>query len=416
MKLSIISDTHLGHPNCSLVTKRNGKYHTTPYYEAFRKAIPEDNEYLLLLGDIIEFGESKRTEAYDAATCFFSQVKKDALATKKIIYVPGNHDFNFWQTIEQQKTIINPIKDGSEPQGFKWSLPCILDDRGTDSKLIDHRDNTPYSSTFLNNLTEPASDFLIAYPNVYLLTGEGSTILITHGQYFEPFWSILGEFVANIAYDDLGKQYGASLDINEFVSLNAPFNTLGSSGAGQAGALSQIIHTVKTDYGKKDIKKITLYMKRSARSICQKMAWYNPLRYLFFPPLLAGGIWYISSKLKDGYDARFDEKFMKREAVHKRVENYFQASLMELESIASTLQSSEKIQTPSDLIFGHTHQPISWHETNTSLIVAGKPVTLHNTGGWLYHPDKNSEKKFPGANIFHYSSSQGMGSHTIEQL
>lgn len=53
MKLSIISDTHLGHPDCTLVTKRNIQYRTTSYYEALKETIPEGNEYLLLLGILL---------------------------------------------------------------------------------------------------------------------------------------------------------------------------------------------------------------------------------------------------------------------------------------------------------------------------------------------------------------------------
>jgi predicted phosphodiesterase len=415
MKLSIISDTHLGHPDCTLVTKQNDQYHTTPYYDALKKTIPEGNEYLLLLGDIIDFGESSYTQAYEAATCFFSQLKRDSLATKQIIYVPGNHDFNFWQAVEHQKNIINPIRKGKKPRDFKWSAPCLFDDRKHVSKPTSHRQDHPYKTIFLDNLTEPKTDFLIAYPNVYLITREGETILFTHGQYFEPFWSMLGEFVANIAYDDLGKEYGASLDIHEFVTLNAPFNILGSSGAGQAGALSDIIHNVKKDFTAKDISKVTTYMNRMSHSISRSMNWYNPLRY-YFKFNLALAKLYIRRSLTNAYDARFDKDFMDRREVHKRVQNYYQASLLELENISSPLQLSKKIKAPSHLIFGHTHQPIAWQNSNICQTMVNNPVTLHNTGGWLFSPDGKDKKDFPGANLFHYSSEHGVHSESIRLI
>ncbi len=46
-----------------------------------------------------------------------------------------------------------------------------------------------YGGLFLDHITEEPSHFIFAYPNLYLVTDEG-TILMTHGQYLDGYWSI----------------------------------------------------------------------------------------------------------------------------------------------------------------------------------------------------------------------------------
>ncbi len=410
MRLAILSDTHLGHPDCSLLKKEGDTFSPTAYYQALIDAIPTDNEYLMILGDVIDFGESKYTEAYKAATCFFDRLKEDGVASKKIIYVPGNHDFNFWQAVENQKNIINPIRKGHQPRDFKWAAPCVFDDYYGTSSPNTTGANQPYTDVFLNNLTEPATEFIIAYPNAYLFTKTGETILFTHGQYFELFWAMLGEFMSNIAYDALGKTKGAALDMREVVTINSPFNTLGSSGAGQAGKLSDIIRTIQQDFSKQDISKLLTYIDRLADSITRSVPWYLCCLIKCILPLIKRE---LKKQAEKGYTARFNDEFMNEESVRLRVENYYQGSLLELEKISRDLQLSSPPANPTKLIFGHTHQPTSLADTSVHQEMAGTRVTLHNTGGWLLQPEKTGDENFPGANLFCYSSEEGLSSKAI---
>lgn len=45
--------------------------------------------------------------------------------------------------------------------------------------------------------------FNFAYPNLYLVTDRGDSLLLTHGHYFEAFWSLTAELAAMLALDDL---------------------------------------------------------------------------------------------------------------------------------------------------------------------------------------------------------------------
>jgi predicted phosphodiesterase len=50
-------------------------------------------DYLVLLGDIVDFSVASYREAYRQARCFFRRLQDDGLA-EEIVYVPGNHDFD----------------------------------------------------------------------------------------------------------------------------------------------------------------------------------------------------------------------------------------------------------------------------------------------------------------------------------
>ena len=54
MKLAIISDTHLGDPNSTLVTEENGTFVIGSKYETLKSKIGTDNYYLVLVGDIFD--------------------------------------------------------------------------------------------------------------------------------------------------------------------------------------------------------------------------------------------------------------------------------------------------------------------------------------------------------------------------
>ena len=110
MKLSIISDTHFGDPACGLVKKNaeGAGYKIGPKYNEFKKNVGTKNNYLILLGDIFDFSITSYAEAYAASQIFFSQIVADNI-TDEIIYVPGNHDFEFWHWVENEVNVINQI-------------------------------------------------------------------------------------------------------------------------------------------------------------------------------------------------------------------------------------------------------------------------------------------------------------------
>jgi DNA repair exonuclease SbcCD nuclease subunit len=90
MKFAIISDTHFGDDNCTLVSTENDKVTEGPKYVDFKKAAGTGNKYLILAGDILDFSIASYEKAYRYGQFFFQKVKDDDIADE-MIYLAGNH-------------------------------------------------------------------------------------------------------------------------------------------------------------------------------------------------------------------------------------------------------------------------------------------------------------------------------------
>ncbi len=80
MKFSIISDTHFGDDNCTLVRTAGGKTVTGDRYDAFKKAAGTGNDYLILVGDVFDFSIASYDKAYCSGAAFFRALRQDGVA------------------------------------------------------------------------------------------------------------------------------------------------------------------------------------------------------------------------------------------------------------------------------------------------------------------------------------------------
>ena len=166
MRIAVISDTHFGDPLCTLVINgHDGEPQLGPAYPALRKAVGKV-DYLILLGDILDFSVASYEKAYKQARVFFRAVQRDM--AQQIVYLPGNHDFDIWHTIEHQVNVINQLKQGELPRAFKWSVPAVIDDRRSNAEdkflLPDvkpkpewHENQASYGNLFLDHITRQRS-------------------------------------------------------------------------------------------------------------------------------------------------------------------------------------------------------------------------------------------------------------------
>ena len=99
MKISIVSDLHLGDPMCALYPEKPKEFPSK--LKTFESVVGTDNDYLILLGDIFDFSIRSYNEVYAEGKKFFSHVQAKNLA-KELLYVPGNHDFSFWHWLEHE--------------------------------------------------------------------------------------------------------------------------------------------------------------------------------------------------------------------------------------------------------------------------------------------------------------------------
>ena len=423
MRIVMISDTHFGDPMCTLVD--NETLAPGEKYEKFVEKAGKNNDYLVLLGDILDFSIVGYAKAYTVAKAFFRLIKQDKIA-KSIIYVPGNHDFDMWHTVEHQINTIYQVGKGRPAKQFSWSVPGFIDDRTNSNNkgfqlpgvtdVIDPK-KPPRVKMFLNSITKLEDDsgedtnFYFAYPNVYFVTDKES-VLMTHGHYLEAYWSLMGKWVMKIGPEDL--RIGDALDLWELVAINFPLCQLACSGIGQAGPLTELVRKVQREVKDRQFSRVEGYVNNLDNEI-DKLTPYGT----FHPKeLLTDAASNYAKKeflkaLKERKTTRYREEFVSNKEVLDRFRNFFEASWVEMCMLND--HHGLDIQMPHKVIFGHTHRPIKWGAPHAprAWVIGGNPVTLYNTGGWLWRQPRGGQREFCGAAVFTYDSDRGFDSHTI---
>ena len=432
MKLAFISDTHFGDRECTLIdydTMTKGAK-----FDAFAAAAGKDSDFLVLMGDIFDFSINSYEEVYKRAKVFFELVKTENIA-KSIIYVPGNHDFDMWHTVQQEIRIIHQVRQGKPAQWFRWSLPGFIDDRAGSASRgfhlpgpivgpVDPAARPDAAKLFLNGISINAdkglgpTNFYMAYPNLYMIyeaDGKPRPIVITHGHYLEAFWTLSGEWLRKIAQGDLPQQ----VILEDMVAFNVPLCQLSCSGIGQAGKLTPLVQEVQREVKDGDLDRVKRYLKRLDNTLDEmiKLKWYNPKTWVreCFTDLVSNKLENeVIKALEERDDTRYSEDFMTKEEVQERFKRYYQASLNEIQQLKQV--HNLDMPQPRRMIFGHTHRPIKWEapDAPTLTLDDGKSVKLYNTGGWLWKKDAKGEREFCGAEVFTYNSQDGFASERIE--
>ncbi len=424
MKIAITSDIHLGDAKSAMAFKdqQSGDISVGYKYEEFIKTIKgrsgnDPLDYLLLLGDIFDFSVCCYYEAYEIGKHFFQELKKDNI-TKEIIYVPGNHDFDIWDTVEYQANISNRIQNHKLPIQFRMSVPGIIDDRAkslingftihnVSAKRI--AGQPKYAGLFLDDITDPNLPFNFVYPNIYFITEE-ETILITHGQYLEPFWSVMGEWALEIIDGDLDVKDQQLLDIQELVAINFPLSQMSCSALGQAGPLTKVVQKLEHELKDRNVRRVKTYLDRLETEIKTHLKGIGkfiiPIGYYFAKNA-------ILKALSNMKNTRYRTEFMEDPDVQERFKNFYKSTVYEISEIKD--KYGVDIPLPTKMIFGHTHQPIPWNSPEALSIELpqlpkGTSFKMFNTGGWLNEMNEYNEPKFCGAEIFFYESGKGFSS------
>jgi 3',5'-cyclic AMP phosphodiesterase CpdA len=432
MRLAVISDVHFGDDLCTLVaTGPAGEPCLGPAYPALQRAVGRV-DYLILLGDILDFSVASYQDAYRAARAFFLQAQEDGLA-REYVYVPGNHDFDIWHTVEHQVNVINQLKQGQLPRAFKRSVPGVLDDR-PDSPLPGrlllpdvrprpewHENRALYGSLFLDHITRrwsgegrrPAGRKLtvdFAYPNLYLVTREGESVLLTHGHYFEAFWAAAAEWALLLAREDLPLEGGSEPSLRDLVGLNLPLNHLASAGIGQAHPLTRVARTIQREVTAGNLGAVGRYLDRleavlhgpNGRRTAGRFVRGLALRWLKERVL---------GTLRATEQTRYSREFLRRPEVRDRFRGYYRASLRELDRLRREYELD--LPAPTSVVFGHTHQPIPWGSDELVDTVDGRSVRFCNTGGFILKDEPDGTTRFLGAEVVLYETGRGVWSQPI---
>jgi 3',5'-cyclic AMP phosphodiesterase CpdA len=427
VRVAVVSDTHFGDPLSTLVTSggRDPVPSIGPAYEPLIRATGKV-DYLVLLGDIIDFSVASYADAYRDARCFFRKLRDDGVA-REIIYVPGNHDFDVWHTVEHQVNVIQRLQRGRLPRAFKGSVPAILDDRRESEKFLlpdvrARRDwdepEAHYGDLFFDDITRENSGgrirgrrlrFNFAYPNLYLVTDDGVCLLLTHGHYFEAFWSVAAEWASFLALDDLKVENAHDLSLREIVGLNLPLHQLACTGIGQAQPLAQLARRVQMEVKAGRTHLVEKYFQR-----LESAAWRHTPFGFSKRRLVAYGLRFLKRKLLSVLasleNTRYSKEFLARPSVRERFRQYYRYSLGEIERLR--VEHSLEIPRPTHVVFGHTHQPIPWDHEELVDQVDGTEVRFCNTGGWILKDDF-SGLDFRGAEVLIYETGKGVRSVSI---
>ncbi len=413
MKLAIISDLHLGNLLCSLVEWNGNEYVEGSKYKEFCEASGTGNDYLILLGDVLDFTVTSYEKAYQAAKVFFTLVQEDRIADQ-IIYIPGNHDYDIWNIVENEVNITLQMREEKIPRKFRTAVPGILDDRtntrtpGLTLPGVGKRKNSgyKYGGLFLDHITDEPSNFIFAYPNLYLVNDEG-TVLITHGQYLDSYWSLLSKWAPIIFGSDI--KLGSQIDIKEMVGMNFPFNQLACSGIGQAGILSETLSRFQQEIKEGKTKNTRHYVENMVNYLEEHIIDYRKW-YRFFHEAASGFAISRAKKMILGMlsaepKVRYNKEYFLLPEVQERFFTYYNACLAELEQLDKHYDVS--LPYPDRMIFGHTHVPFTPENPIMMNSPGGTTINLYNTGGWLWKQVRD-KKIFRGAVVFRYESGKGL--------
>ncbi|HOZ06916.1 MAG TPA: metallophosphoesterase [candidate division Zixibacteria bacterium] len=435
MRLAVISDVHLGDPMCQVVVREGGRCRPGPRLEQLQAALAPGLTYLVLIGDILDFSLATYEEVYEAAEVFFGALAGTA---EYFVYVPGNHDFDVWTTVEYQVNIINRLDRGKPVRPFRWTVPAVFDDRPgrRDRQVLPTVDPSPegppYGGLFLDALGTGGggrSRFIFAYPNAYLATADGELIMMTHGHYFEWYWSALYEAVTGIVAGHppgAGEAEPADPTLEQMVAVNSTACQLSCSGIGQAGLLSRVINEVVAE----------VKVESRHRSLAATSRYLdNAIAYVDAYTRIGGDLFDrldLDERVMEAIKARLMRKLRAYEAARRRVPflrnkgtrerfgAYFAAGAREIAAL-NERHACALPESPGAVIFGHTHRPLRWEPTRVpnadyDYPYRGRTVRLFNAGAWINREREGRGQVFSGAEVFLYDSDipGGMTSVAIE--
>jgi len=443
MKLAIISDTHFGDPECSLVPldpKTNKYILGTKKYDDFRNAAGINNDYLILLGDIFDFSIASYQEAYAASKEFFKQIASDNIC-KEIIYVPGNHDFSAWHTLMHEINFINRIKKCKEVAEQRWSCPAVLKDGDNPNDWLtlpfvsqqEQPRQSKYGEIYLEGLTKTHEDdspipFNVAYPNIYMITEQGEGVLFTHGHYFETFWCFAGEFSKEIAMEDLVLEMENFLKsvnpgFTEYTSVNFPLNVLASLGVAHAAPLTNIVRAIQKEVRNHKLDRVEKYLTRTRSYLDNHVRFGKGIKgrvsEAFSDMVLKRICVWILGELNKQESSRDDSQFLERNDVNERFKRYYIASAREKDSLNEDNINNFNIPNLTIAIFGHCHVPTLYETPHPHSLIKiasndsdDSVVKRHITGGWLWKPGSHQEGKVNAA-VYAYESKAGFRSQIV---
>lgn len=215
-KRVIFSDLHFGDPLCSL------------RHEAVTRGLAEylrglgGVEEVILAGDILDANVSSLSLAIwgrpasgaggwpEQLGCegWLSTIFQGlALNPKRIVYIPGNHDYIVWNLLATELAFMTPLSEGRRPKG----LPMM---------------SGFFERPFIRGIAPVAlrDRFVVSYPNHEFNLGD-KKVLVTHGHYLDAKQSLFRDLG-----DTLDKKDGnVKAAVRDYFKRTAQYQALANS-------------------------------------------------------------------------------------------------------------------------------------------------------------------------------------------
>ena len=167
----VLSDLHFGDTRCTLHSM--GTAHALTNRLQHFRPISE----IVLLGDILDLQLANWARAVEGMILpggkrtvgfrYFLNFLIKETGARKIIYVPGNHDYRIFDYHSIEKSLIRTLRKGKKLSG----------------KIAFFR---TFEDSFLRGiLTEPETSIKIVYPH-HTVRVNGTRLILTHGHFFDP--------------------------------------------------------------------------------------------------------------------------------------------------------------------------------------------------------------------------------------
>ncbi len=373
IKLICLSDLHLGADH-SILTELDGTQHASRSLSAFADAFSAmlehlaitKNTRLVLLGDVLDLGFSSLPDVVASFRVFAETLlgsKGGRKLSHDILFVPGNHDHQLWQTVKNT-----------------YMVRQVVEGKTQDPREITHLFNPQHLESYLLRdilKTVPgARDYSvqIAYPNYAVLDDSGQKgVVLHHGHYTESMY---------LAMSGLRQRLQGRLSLSEDMSeierdngywVNFLWSSLGSSGFGHTafnmyetlldtGASHEFIRA-----SGKTIKKFMVNSLSLSDNTVQSIEPGLSLEKIIDAMLDASvGKFAGSERLSFG-------SVLSPDGISKL--KWYLAGPVKQQFI------QERVDVPKDLsfVFGHTHKPF---EDRLPTPGFEEPVRVFNTGGW----------------------------------
>jgi hypothetical protein len=292
---------------------------------------------LVLLGDVMELRQLPLATALEHAKGFFEELG-EAMAGKRIVLVPGNHDHRLAEALLEQRALAGQ--------------PLDLEQRGEPSGEAAAR-----IAAWLGT-----ADLEIAYPGIWLR----DDVYATHGHYMDchmrlPRLECIAAAASMRALGPLPERTGPV----DYERVLRPVYGL-SFGLAQGGVA----------------RRATRPSERAWRTISSRNGGGNRARRAALRAAVPASVWGINRLLRAEFDATLDNSTISRSG------------------IAAAAELAKRLGLRAEhVITGHTHRGgPSEGEAEWALAGGGR---LHNTGSWVFasafhHPGTPPGPYWPG--------------------